>query len=111
MKRLLLPFIFVLALGCYPAYYVPPGAVAVPPGEAERIAMNFSRSQGFNPIGVRWIRLRGDGRVWDVMLTLGGPQCGVERVHVGHWDGRVYGARPAIYACGYYYAEPPPPAY
>ncbi len=110
MKRLF-PLVFLLA-ACAPVVFVPrPVVVAIPPGEAVRIAMNFARQQGLNPLGVRWDRLDGGGRFWDILLTLGPPSCGVDRIHVGHWDGRVYGSRPAIYACGAYYPEPLPPTY
>jgi hypothetical protein len=108
MKRLLLPLWLSLAAGCYVAPVYGAGG-EIPPGEAERIAMNHARRQGLNPIGVR--NIRRERRAWNVMLELGAPSCGLDRVHVGRWDGRVYGSRPAIYACGYYYAEPPPPVY
>ncbi len=113
MKRLLLSS-FLLLASCYarPIYYAPVGAVAVPPGEAERIAMNFARSQGLNPIGIQNIHLERAGQVWDVLVRLGLPRCGYDRIHVGHWDGgRVWRSNPAIYACGYTYAVPPPLIY
>jgi hypothetical protein len=108
MKRLLLPLWLLFAAGCYAAPVVVAGS-EIPPGEAQRIAFHHARSRGYNPVGVRYIRRT--SRAWDVLVELGPPACGLDRIHVGRWDGRVYGSHPAVYACGYYYAEPPPPIY
>ncbi len=108
MRRMLLPLCLLVAAGCYSAPVVVAGR-ELPRGEAQRIAFHHARAQGLNPIGVRYVHIV--GRAWDVLLELGPPSCGLDRIHIGRFDGRVYGSRPAVYACGYFYAEPPPPVY
>ncbi len=106
-----------LAAGCVvrpvvvaPAPYV---AVvpAVPAGRAASIAVRFTAAQGYRPAGVRDVRLERGGRVWDVLVRMGPPACGWNRVIVNAFNGFVIASRPVVFACGYLGPPPGAPVY
>ncbi len=107
-----------LGASCVPApLYVAPAPVyaavvpAIPRPRAMNIALRFTAQQGYRPLAVREAFLDRGGRVWNVLVELGPPTCGWNRVILNAFNGVVLATRPAVYACGYLAAPPPAPVY
>ena len=92
----------VAAAGCYTPYVAT--AVPMPQQEAVDISYRFSESQGYKPTGVRGASYHADNGTWRVNLGLGPPSCGVMKIRLNAFNGRVIEYTPKLHPC-----EAPPP--
>jgi hypothetical protein len=74
--------------------------------EAVNRSYRFAESQGYRPAGVRSSTYHPNHGVWRVNLALGPPSCGVMKIEMNAFDGRVIQYDPKLHPCN----APPPKA-
>jgi hypothetical protein len=102
LVRLNLVVLLVASAGCYAEYVAP--AAPMPEQEAVNLSYRFSESQGYRPVGVRGASYHPEHGVWRVNVALGPPSCGVMKVVLNAFNGRVLEYSPNLHPC-----EAPPP--
>jgi hypothetical protein len=96
--------LLIASSGCY--HYVPPPPPPQPISQEEAVnrSYRFAESQGYRPVGVRNSSYHPDRAVWRVNVGLGAPSCGVMKVELNAFDGRVLKYDPKLHPC----SAPPP---
>jgi hypothetical protein len=74
--------------------------------EAVNRSYRFAESQGYHPSGVRNASYHPEHGVWRINVGLGPPSCGVMKVALNAFDGRILEYNPKLHPC-----TPPPAKY
>jgi hypothetical protein len=101
LKSLGFLFLILASAGCY--HYTPPPQ-PISQDEAINRSYRFAESQGFRPAGVRSRSFHPNSGLWRVNLALGPPSCGVMKIEMDAYNGRVIKYEPKLHPC----SAPPP---